>query len=90
MMDEQRMVALSRLYIEERIAAAEKEHLLRTVGTRRASFRGVRGMGRQHPRADRARLEASGGAAHTAPSFEMRRGRCRWTRLPKVSTSWRS
>jgi len=71
MMDEQRALALSRLYVEERIAAAEKEWLLRTVGTRRASvciaWAGgilVR-IGRQ--------LESFGGAAHTAPSFEMRR-----------------
>ncbi len=73
MMDEQRALALSRLYIEERIAAAEKEWLLRAVGTRRASFSvcaaWVGGIlvriGRQ--------LETCGGAAHTAPSLEMRR-----------------
>ena len=73
MMDEQRMVALSRLYIEERIAAAEKEHLLRTVGTQRASLAaGAAWMGGILVRIGR-RLEASGGAAHSAPSFEMRR-----------------
>ena len=73
MMDEQRMVALSRLYIEERIAAAEKEHLLRTIGTRRASFAACAAWaGGILVRIGR-RLEASGGAAHTAPSFEMRR-----------------
>jgi hypothetical protein len=73
MMDEQRMVALSRLYTEERIAAAEKEYLLRTLGTRRAYFTAcVAWAGGILVRIGR-RLEASGGAAHTAPSFEMRR-----------------
>lgn len=73
MMDEQQALALSRLSIEERIAAAEKEWLLRAVDTRRAPFSVCAAwaggilvrMGR--------RLETFGGAAHTAPSFEMRR-----------------
>ena len=73
MMDEQRMVALSRLYTEERIAAAEKEHLLRTIGTRRVSFAaGAVWAGSILVRIGR-RLEASGGAARTAPSFDMQR-----------------
>ncbi|MHB8648485.1 MAG: hypothetical protein ACYDAR_22110 [Thermomicrobiales bacterium] len=73
MMDEQRALALSRLYIEERIAAAEKEHLLRTVGTRRAYFAvcaawvgsGLVHIGR--------RLEAFGGATRAKAGFELRR-----------------
>jgi nicotinic acid phosphoribosyltransferase len=73
MMDEQRMVALSRLYIEERIAAAEKERLLRDFGTRRAYVpAGAVWVGGILVRVGR-RLEAFGGAAHTAPSFNMRR-----------------
>lgn len=73
MMDEQRMVALARLYIEERIAAAEKEYVLRTIGTRRAYFAACAAwVGGMLVRIGH-RLEASGGAAHTAPSFEMRR-----------------
>jgi hypothetical protein len=73
MMDEQRMVALSRLYIEERIAAAEKEHLLRAIGTRRAYLpAGAVWAGGVLVRVGH-RLEAFGGAAHTPPSFNMRR-----------------
>lgn len=73
MMDEQRALALSRLYIEERLAAAEKAWLLRTVGTRRAYFSpGVRWAGGLLVRIGR-RLEAFGGAVHTAPAFGMRR-----------------
>ncbi|MDQ2786077.1 MAG: hypothetical protein M3Y58_13875 [Chloroflexota bacterium] len=73
MMNEQQALALSRLSIEERIAAAEKEWLLRTVGTRRASFsRWVAWAGGILVRIGR-RLETFGGAAQTAPSFEMRR-----------------
>jgi hypothetical protein len=70
MMDEQRMLAQSRLYIEERIAAAEKEHLLRMVGARRASF--PVWVGSVLVRTGR-RLESFGGAAQSAPSFNVRR-----------------
>ncbi len=73
MMDEQRALALSRLYVEERIAAAEKEWLLRTVGARRVSFSVCAAWtGGILVRIGR-RLESFGGAAHTTPSFEMRR-----------------
>lgn len=73
MMDEQRMVALSRLYIEERIAAAEKERLLREIGTRRAYIPVCAAWaGSVLVRIGR-RLEASGGAPHTKAGFEMRR-----------------
>lgn len=73
MMDEQRMVALSRLYIEERIAAAEKEHLLRTIGTRRASFSVCAARaGGILVRIGR-RLESVGGAPHAKAGFEVRR-----------------
>jgi len=73
MMDEQQALALSRLSIEERIAAAEKEWLLRVVDTRRAPFSVcVAWVGGILVRIGR-RLETFGGAAHTAPSFEMRR-----------------
>ncbi len=73
MMDEQRMVALVRLSIEERIAAAEKERLLRAIGTRRAYIPVCAAwVGSVLVRIGR-RLEAFGGGAHTAPSFEMRR-----------------
>lgn len=72
MMDEQRMVALVRLSIEERIAAAKKEHLLRTIGTRRAYLPVCAAWaGSALVRVGR-RLEAFGGA-RTASSFEMRR-----------------
>jgi len=73
MMDEQRALALSRLYIEERIAAAEEAWLLRSVGTRRAYFPICAAWaGGVLVRTGR-RLEAFGGAVHTAPSFGMRR-----------------
>lgn len=73
MMDEQRALALSRLYIQERIAAAEKEHLLRMVGTRRAYLReAVAWAGSILVRIGR-RLESFGGAAHAGAALEMRR-----------------
>lgn len=73
MLDEQRAFELSRLYVSERLAAAEKERLLRSVGhhggylSEFAAWAGsalVR-MGR--------RLETVGGAPESVPSFEMRR-----------------
>ncbi len=73
MMDEQRMLALSRLYIEERIAAAEKEHLLRTVGTRRASFPMCAAWAGSLLVRTGRRLESFGGAPHAKAGFEMRR-----------------
>ncbi len=73
MMDEQRALALSRLYIEERIAAAEKEWLLRAIGTRRASFSVCAAWAGSILVRIGRRLESFGGAAQTAPSFEMRR-----------------
>lgn len=73
MMDEQRMLALSRLYIEERISAAAKEHLLRTVGTRRASFPTCAAWAGSVLVRTGRRLESFGGAAHAVPSYEMRR-----------------
>ena len=73
MMDEQRMVALSRLYTEERIAAAEKEQLLRAIGTRRAYFPACAAwIGGALVRAGH-RLEAAGGAPPARAGFEMRR-----------------
>ncbi|MCA1666377.1 MAG: hypothetical protein LC793_03065 [Thermomicrobia bacterium] len=73
MMDEQQALALSHLYVEARIAAAEQEWLLRAVGTRRTYFSACAAWaGTILVRIGR-RLEASGGAAHTAPSLEMRR-----------------
>ncbi|GEM_PF-3612776 len=73
MVDDQRALALSRLYIEERIAAAEKERLLHTVGVRRAYFsRCAAWTGSILVRIGR-RLEAFGGAAHVGTAFEMRR-----------------
>ena len=73
MMDEQRMLALSRLYIEERIAAAEKEHLLRMAGMRRASLPACAAWAGSVLVRTGRRLETLGGATHTTPSFEMRR-----------------
>ncbi|MCA1668042.1 MAG: hypothetical protein LC793_11750 [Thermomicrobia bacterium] len=73
MMDEQQALALSRLSIEERIAAGEKEWLLRAVDTRRVPFSVCAAwVGGILVRIGR-RLETFGGAAQTAPSFEMRR-----------------
>ncbi len=73
MMDEQRALALSRCYIEERLAAAEKERLLRAVGTRRTSLAAsVAWAGGALVRIGR-RLESLGGAAHGSAAFEMRR-----------------
>jgi hypothetical protein len=72
MMDEQRAFELSRLYVEERLAAAEKEYLLRSLGQQRAYLSGVTGwVGSVLVRVGR-RLEVAGGAAHTGPSLEMR------------------
>ncbi len=73
MMDEQRALALSRLYIEERIAAAEKAQMLREIGTRRTYLAGaMTWTGSVLVRIGR-RLESFGGAAHAGPAFEMRR-----------------
>lgn len=73
MMDEQQIMALSRLYIEERIAAAEKEYLLSAIGTRRAYFPACAAwVGSVLVRAGR-RLEAFGSPAHAKAGFEMRR-----------------
>ncbi len=73
MMDEQRAWVLSRYYIEERLAAAEKERLLRACGTRRAYLAPmVAWAGSILVRIGR-RLEASGGMAHAKAGFEMRR-----------------
>jgi len=72
MMSDQVALALSQIYVAERLAMAEKEHLLVSAGQSRAYtsvFAAWAGsvlvrLGR--------RLEAIGGAAHPAPSFEMR------------------
>ncbi len=71
MMDGQREFDLSRLYIAERIAASEKEHLLRSTGRPRA-YRAecAAWVGSALVRAGR-RLEAIGGAAQTGPSFDL-------------------
>jgi hypothetical protein len=72
MMDDQRTLELSRLYVAERIAAAEKEYLLRSFGRRR-SYRAecAAWVGSALVRAGR-RLEAIGGASQSGPSFDMR------------------
>lgn len=74
MMDDRRAFELSRLYIQERIAAAEREHLLREFGQRRAYFSEFAARaGNLLVRVGR-RLEAIGGAAQTGPSLEMQQG----------------
>jgi hypothetical protein len=71
-MDDLRVYELSRLYVSERLAAAEKERLLAAYGHRTASVSGFAAWtGSVLVRVGR-RLEKIGGAAHTAPSFEMR------------------
>jgi hypothetical protein len=72
MMDDQRTLELSRLYIADRIAAAEKEYLLRSFG-RRHAYRAecAAWIGSVLVRAGH-RLEAAGGGAQTGPSFDMR------------------
>jgi hypothetical protein len=72
MMDDQRTLELSRLYVAERIAAAEKEYLLQSFGRRRA-YRAecAAWVGSALVRAGR-RLEAIGGGAQASPSFDMR------------------
>ncbi len=73
MMDEQRALILSRYYIEERLAAAEKERLLRAYGIRRTYLAPtVAWAGGILVRIGR-RLEASGGMAHAKAGLEMRR-----------------
>jgi hypothetical protein len=72
MMDDQRAYELSRLYIAERIAAAEKEYLLRSIGRPRAYLPELTAwIGSALVRVGR-RLEVMGGGAPTSPSFEMR------------------
>jgi hypothetical protein len=71
-MDDLRVFELSRLYVNERLAAAEKERLLLAYGRRPAYLSGFAARaGSILVRAGR-RLEKIGGAAHTVPSFEMR------------------
>lgn len=72
MMDDQRALELSRLYIEERLAAAEKEHLLRSIGRPRPYVSEFAAWaGSMLVRVGR-RLEVIGGATQSGPSFEMR------------------
>lgn len=72
MMDDQRTLELSRLYVAERIAAAEKEHLLRSFGQQRAwRAECAAWFGSLLVRAGR-RLEAIGGGAQAGPSFDIR------------------
>lgn len=73
MLDDLRAFELSRLYVIDRLAEAERERLLRSCEHRHGYVSDVTARaGRVLVRVGR-RLETLGGAAHTAPSFEMRR-----------------
>ncbi len=72
MMDESRAYELSRTFIEERLAQAEKERLLNAFGQQRAyRSEAAAWVGSVLVRLGR-RLETMGGATQSAPSLGMR------------------
>lgn len=73
MMDDLRAFELSRLYINDRLVEAEKERLLLLYGRRPAYVAWLAARAGSVLVRVGSRLETLGGAAHTTPSFEMRR-----------------